>query len=658
MISTSASYKTAIRDTIRQFRGKIQITWRAAGIDPTMQVSTNDNNYGMFGEGGIATRPRQAADEKITATRKWAHLDGTLKSDGTFYPMPSDAQASYSQVGWWGATRCDGSAQWSAFPTLTVTFEEGPLFMLRVCGDQIYNEYPVDFDIKVYDSTDALIRSETITGNTLLDWTKAIDDEEINDAAKMELTVKKWSTPNRVVKILEFYSPITEEYSGDDLISLDLLEEREISNGTLPVGNISANELDVRLQNIGIESKVEFEKIRDPFSYGNDLSPYLNVLKLNRKITAWIGVRLADTSYEYVKLGTFWSGDWNASDKDVAVSTSCRDRLELLRKSEFSESLIYEDITAYALLEIVLNHAMKNVSWLSDMTWDIDSALNESEFTIPLAFFPRQSYFECIRQIVEACMAQAYMSREDVLIITGPSFTGNETSYSVTKDDYFDKTQPSKSEELRNSIRIPVTSMVAQEEPTEVFRSTYAESIDAGEERTIIVEYSSYPVASPDATLESASSGIMLDKDKSRFYACLAAIVVRNDAGSAGTCIIVISGLCFDKKSDLVVEVNDDASQLEFGVLRYEYLANNLLQKQEMANKIAGDLLNIYKVWRKDVSLDWRGDPSLELGDLIEVPEYQRFTVDKRANFLIYKNHLAFDGTLRATTDARKISDA
>ena len=200
---------------------------------------------------------------------------------------------------------------------------------------------------------------------------------------------------------------------------MNLLEEREISDGTLPIGNISANELDIELQNVKLVRGAI--TIPNPFSFENAQSYLQGLLKKNRRIEAFLGLVLPGGSVEYVTLGTFWSGDWNASEKGTIASTSARDRMELLRNAEYSKSLIYESINLYDLMEIVLNSAKTDIP-MSDLVWDIDDELEE--YTVPVAYFPRQDYFKCIKQIVEACMGQAYMSREDVLIVTGPSFVG------------------------------------------------------------------------------------------------------------------------------------------------------------------------------------------------------------------------------------------
>jgi hypothetical protein len=410
MILVSAEFETAVRATTRRWRPRLQITWTDPQIDPTITASANDENRINY--------PEQTADLITNPTHKWAHIDGIMVPDGTYYPAPGTI--TEGQMGWWGAIQCNGNAEWSVpYPMLTVEFAERPIVSLAVVGDSIYNEYPVDFDIEIYDIDDVLLHTEVVTGNALLSWAADISGEGINDATYMKLIIKKWNVANRIVKILEFYTSVSDAYEGDDIVSMNLLEEREIADGSLPIGNISANELDFELQNIRLV-RGSIETI-DPFSYENSASYLENVLKKNRRVIASIGLVLPDSSVEYVTLGTFWTGDWNNSELSPVVSTSARDRMEFLRKAEFTKSIIYEGVTLYVLMETVLNSAKTDIP-MTDLIWDIDAELQD--FVIPYAYFPRQSYFKCIKQIVEACRGQAYVNRNDTLIVTGPSFAG------------------------------------------------------------------------------------------------------------------------------------------------------------------------------------------------------------------------------------------
>ena len=107
-----------------------------------------------------------------------------------------------------------------------------------------------------------------------------------------------------------------------DIVKINLLTEREVGTDTLPIGNISASELTVRLDNSN----------RD-FDAGNTQSPIYQGVKANRRIRTWVGTGTDNTwddfsaetleakvamtweefgmTKEYIPLGVHWSGDWD-----------------------------------------------------------------------------------------------------------------------------------------------------------------------------------------------------------------------------------------------------------------------------------------------------------------------------------------------------------
>ena len=233
------------------------------------------------------------------------------------------------------------------------------------------------------------------------------------------------------------------------LYFIHLLEEREVSQGSLPVGNISANEIDIRLNN---ESR--------KFDAGNKQSPLYQTCGRRggkRRISAWLGVDTAEGK-EYVPLGTFWSGDWHVPEDEVYAETTGRDRLELLRKSTYSTSRVQMNKTLYELAESILQDA-----GLTEEEYYIDTELQQ--FPVPYAWFDSQSHREPLRKVAEACLGQVYCDRHGVLRIEGPSYTSNKIqqlkgtyflesafpaesehieAYGIGPDDYFRKDNPVK----------------------------------------------------------------------------------------------------------------------------------------------------------------------------------------------------------------------
>ena len=223
--------------------------------------------------------PQQTADSVDTATHKWASLDGSCVLDGSYHLAPPPDKLAQYQFGWWGSQLAGAGGAFAApYPALTVAHLPRPIHTLRVVGDTARVEYPVDFEIKLYGPDDTLLKTETVTGNTQVNWSKTLA-VPVLDVAKQVLEITRWSHEGRQAKIIEFFTSIREVYETGDLVSIRLLEEREASQGSLPVGNISSNEITLVLNN---EDK--------KFDVDNEKSPLKNLLKPNRRIQVWLGI--------------------------------------------------------------------------------------------------------------------------------------------------------------------------------------------------------------------------------------------------------------------------------------------------------------------------------------------------------------------------------
>lgn len=222
--------------------------------------------------------------------------------------------------------------------------------------------------------------------------------------------------------------------------------------------------------------------------------------------------------------------------------------------------------------------------------------------------------------------------------------------FSITKDDYFNKNQPAKSEELANFIEV-YTQPLSFATNSEVYRSKDSISIAAHSTATIDVIYEKQPVQNTTITLDDTVSIVVAS---SSVYVWGARITLENPSDTIDSAIIVVTGNQLVVTGEEIISTSDDLSVREFGIQKYTLPKNHLIQTRSMAQKVAGVLLSSYKQIRKDVDLDWRGNPALELTDEIEVPEYQKNGIDQRGTFYITKNIFNFDGTLRQQTNGRK----
>ena len=105
-----------------------------------------------------------------------------------------------------------------------------------------------------------------------------------------------------------------------------------------------------------------------------------------------------------------------------------------------------------------------------------------------------------------------------------------------------------------------------------------------------------------------------------------------------------------NKLPGVKVIAKDDESITENGLLPFEFPANPLVQTVEMAEEIAERLLEIFKDPRRNLELDWRGNPAVLLGDVVSV-------VDSREqnDYKVVRQEIEYDGALRARMSGRRV---
>ncbi len=613
MYPVTQDFQEKMKSDARRVLGRIKIDYTDPFIDQSISASANE----QAGVSHIA----QTADAVLESTHKWASLDGVWRLDGTYHLAPeTDEEAKTLQMGWWGATLAgDGGGFSIPYPTLTVEHASRPVHSLRVVGDSKREEYPVDFEIRLYDSGSNVLHTETVTGNSEITWAKAVS---INKVAKSVLEIRRWSHEGRQVKILEFFTSVQEVYEGDDIILINLLEERETSEGSLPVGNISANEIDIRLDNATRK-----------FDAGNTQSPLYQLLKPNRRIRAWLGT----DDGEYVPLGVFWSGDWSAPEDGLYAATTGRDRLDMLAQSTYNTSQVAMNVSLYELAEAVLQDA-----GLEPEEYSISADLQT--YVVPYAWFGTISHREALRLIAEASLSVAYCDRHGTIRVE-PFVPAESESLLVTADDYFRKDNPAKWAEVANVIEVE-TQPLRPDAMQEVYRSNEPVSIESEQTLTLTVFYNEPPCIEAVAGLEDAPVGCTIQE--AIYYAWGATVKVYSETAGAFVLVVTAKPLKVLNKERAVAR--DEQSITEHGILRYRYPSNPLVQTLDVAELIAGTLLASFREPRRDLEMEWRGNPALLLGDRVTVTDK-----NEQNDYYVTRQEIEWAGTLRARLSGRRV---
>jgi len=647
MYQVSQEFMDTMRAQKRQVLARVIIDYTDPLIDQSIEVTTSEQ--------ARISWPAQTADGLTQAPYMWASLDGSWTLDQFRRPMPDTEElADLYQVGWWGEQLAGvGGAFVEPYPTLTVSHTPRPIHSLKVVGENQFGEYPVDFVIRLNDEIGTILHEEIVTANTEIAWSKMLD-APVLDVASQELEIHKWSHEGRQAKILEFFSSVQRTHE-DDLIAVSLLEEREVSQGSLPVGNISSNEIVVRLSNE--------DKRFDP---DNDTSPLYGLIKPNRRVRAWLGAEIGG-DVEWVPLGTFWSIDWDTQDDTLEAQVRARDRLELLRKSTFQPGAVEQNISLYSLAEAVLRDA-----GLKEDEYAIDEDLHA--IIIPWAWMGPTTHRDALKIIAGASAAVVYCDRDGKIRVTKPALDelapgeayfiqgasfpaefvegGGAERHGIGPDDYFSPLRtPSRQDEVANEIVVTTQPLKPADIAQEVYRSNTPIAIPAGEAVTATARYNQPPVIGAVASLDMPPAGVSIVDVA--YYAWGARVSIENTGDEIAETTLVVTGRPLTVQSAEHIVLRDDDSIADLGVLRYEYPANPLVQTLAQAYTIATGLLSSTKYARRDIEMEWRGNPALELGDPIAVvTDAER---DRRSEYAIIRQELDWAGYLRARLTGRRI---
>lgn len=647
MIATSAAYKEAVLAPNRQVLCRIIADFTDPTQDESVTITASE-------EANVSWRA-QVADNLTTPAAPWASLDGAWVLDGTFRLAPHDQEsADLYQVGWWGSQLAGAGGAFAApYPTLTMTFSTRNVSRLQVAGDSARGEYPVDFEIRLYDAVGTLLHTETVTGNTQVAWSKVLAAPVVN-VAKLELVITRWSHVGRQAKILELFSIIQETYEGDRIRQFGLVEERETDTGTLPVGNIAAAEMVLVLDNTDHR-----------FDPGNIASPLFGWIRQGVRFRPYLGVRLADNTIEWIPMGVSWAVDWDIQEgggEAAYARVVARDMLDRLRRTEYRSSTVMTNATLAQVAEAILADA-----GLEPDTYVIDASLGS--VTVPYAWFGPSTHREALRQVAEAGLVQCYVDRHGrIRLATDPStgtvaaaaywlqgapypaeVTGIPDAYGIGPSSYFTKRHPTG--RMANEIIIGVQPYAPKAAAEEVYRSKDPIAVPAGGSATALAEYQKAPVINATASLETPPAGVTITAQT--HYSWYSQVTISNTNATAAQVTLVITGTVLESRSEERARAADEASIKLHGRQGYELSGNALIQSSARAQAIADALLAAYATPRRDVEVEWRGDPALELGDVITLPEDRKGVT--RGFYVVVRQEFRWAGALRVTTSGRRI---
>ena len=279
----------------------------------------------VFGAGETSgqipwSKPEQLHDKVFGNPAKYATLERDRWAlDGTWDLLPDDPTQAVGQMGYIGSVLSGADGTFATPPWVEMQFSG--VSVLQACSvyfpDNAYDGLPEDFTVEVKQGGTAY-HTRTYTGNTAS--SVSLEGFTINNPDAIRVTVTKWSRPSRRMRVVEIVPGVYEGWDGGMIAEFNVKQQGNIAATALPYGTCTLK-IDNLSRRFEPRSKNGlFQSIEE--RQGIDIS---------------LGVRLADGTDEYKRLGIFYqySGGWKTGDNGLTMQWNLVDIIGLLANREF-----------------------------------------------------------------------------------------------------------------------------------------------------------------------------------------------------------------------------------------------------------------------------------------------------------------------------------
>lgn len=330
MIQVSKNFKESIYASSRKTSAKV-----------TFEMLDNEaysDNSVVASEGAQISRLDQLTNKKRNMSQKYATFEKDyFKLDGSFHIPPKNTEGNF-ELGWWGDEISAEDGSFSQEQIIEFNFlEPHNSIGLSISFDTLANEYAADFDIEVLDNLGARIHLATVLGNTSPLY---VLEHGFENYRNIILTIRKWGNGFRRARVTEVDFGVIKEYTGTQLINLNIIEEMDLVGDTIP-----SNELKFTIDN----SDKSF----------NILNPngFHRYLKERQEVTVEIGLEVNEfeEEFEYIPMGKYYLIDWQSDEGALTTTFIARNIFEILEQIEYTNLL--QNVSLYDLAVDVLESA-------------------------------------------------------------------------------------------------------------------------------------------------------------------------------------------------------------------------------------------------------------------------------------------------------------
>lgn len=405
------------------FKEKVYSTARKTNARVTFEIidTTAYNNTVTVSDRSLFSREDQISNRE----RKLSYKYGTMERskwlmDGSFVipPKPQDEDTDKAEVGWWSFWTSDASGNFETPPVVTITFPEVHSSLgITITFDTVTGETAKNFDVKVYDEAGSMIHQWFFSNNSK---PVVVLDQIYDNYKKVEVRITQWSKGHHRAVISEIDFGITQEYTGEKIISMKVIEEMDLLGSTMP-----SNEFEFTIDN----SNREFNIINPEGFY--------RFIQTGQEAKVYIGVKINDDEeediFEEILMGTFYLTEWKSDLNALTTTFTARDIINSLESQpEYVSELVKPNL--YDLAVDVLTKSGVTRYEIDTRLRDIDS----------LGFLEPINPRVAMQHIAIASQSTGYQNREGVMILKHFEPIQTSTGYMIFAgpDEYAGVTTP------------------------------------------------------------------------------------------------------------------------------------------------------------------------------------------------------------------------
>lgn len=310
-------------EATKEFREAVVADARRTLIRATVDVSDPDTVYGPV-EGSAQdpfSKPAQLINKVFERGDNYATLETNYWIlDGSLEVYPDSPEKTVGEQGSLSEGLCGEDRLFEGDQWVKLTFEN--MSILQACSVHISGQgaegYPTDLTVEIGTGSEVKYKKD-ITGNR--ETSVFVKDFTVTEPDFLKVTVKKWSLPNRRVRLTEVIAGLYERWDADKLASLNVKHQGDVSCLTLPYGTATID--------------VDNEDRR--FEPQNKLGLFKS-LEERQGVDLELGIELPDGTVEYKRLGVYYhyAGGWLTGNNSLTIRWNLADIVGLLTDRPFT----------------------------------------------------------------------------------------------------------------------------------------------------------------------------------------------------------------------------------------------------------------------------------------------------------------------------------